>query len=272
MQVELAQISVRDGASEPNLQRVLQTIDMIDVAGGTELVVFPETTLCGFPSLKKMAAVAQPVDGPGVTAVREAACKKGVAVAFGFGEEENGKYYNTTLLIDKNGEIALHYRKTHSWVSDVGVFTPGDSLPTCVWNGVRVGILICFDIEFPETARALAMSGADLLIVTDGNMDPYGPVHERAIMARAMENQIFAVMCNRCGTGAGGMTFPGESALVDPFGNMIAVAGKEETLLKARIDWTLLEESRKDYCYVRQARIPLVLKRTSPDVLDIVAR
>ncbi len=270
MQVELAQIPVRDGEVQPNLDKLLATLEKVDVTGGTELVVFPETTLVGFPSAARVPGVAQPVDGPAVTAVREAAAKKGVAVAFGFGEEDNGRYHNTTLLVDKTGAIVLRYRKSHLWPTDVGVFTPGDSLPTAMWNGRRVGILICFDIEFPETARALATLGADLLIVTNGNMDPYGPVHARAITARAMENQIFAVMSNRCGTGTGDLTFPGESAVVDPFGNMVVQAGKEETLVKARIDWSMLEESRKEYRYAMQRRIPLSLRPgATPDCLEI---
>jgi len=95
----------------------------------------------------------------------------------------------------------MAYRKTHLWASDKGVFHPGNRMMTCEWNGLRVGILICYDIEFPETARALATLGADLLIVTNGNMDPYGMVHRNAIIARAMENQVFAVMVNRCGKG-----------------------------------------------------------------------
>lgn len=140
-----------------------------------------------------------------------------------------------------------------------------------MWNGIRVGILICFDIEFPETARALATLGADLLIVTNGNMDPYGPVHAKCIAARALENQVFAVMTNRCGTGAGGLTFPGLSALVDPFGENVVLAGAEEGMYKGKINWDLLPESRRDYRYTAQRRVPLMLnKGATPDYFEII--
>ncbi|MCC8194491.1 MAG: carbon-nitrogen hydrolase family protein [Deltaproteobacteria bacterium] len=260
MQMELAQISMVDWDVPHNLKTVLRVMDRADVSGGTKLVIFPETTLTGFPTPGNLASIAESVDGPSITAVREAARRKGVAVAVGFSESANGTYHNATVLVDEKGDILLHYRKTHSWASDVGVFTPGDTFAVTEWNGINVGLLICFDIEFPETARAVASLGADLLIVTNGNMDPYGPVHDRAIRARAMENQIFAAMTNRVGAGTG-LTFPGESAVIDPFGERVAFGGNAEGVVKAVLDFSKIAESRADYTYLRQARVPLVLRR-----------
>ncbi|MGU7779334.1 carbon-nitrogen hydrolase family protein [Burkholderia sp. PU8-34] len=259
MQVELAQISLVDGDVEHNTRKVIETIGRADVAGGTKLIVFPETTLSGFPTRDTVADIAQSLDGPALTAVRGAARRAGVAVAVGLAERDGATFYNTTVLVDECGEIALRYRKTHLWASDVGVFTPGDRFETCTWNGMTVGMLICYDIEFPETARAVAALDADLLIVTNGNMDPFGPVHRRAITARAMENQMSALMVNRCGTGDDNLTFPGESVVVDPFGEVVASAGAEETLQRARIDLTRLEASREHYRYLHDVRVPLGL-------------
>jgi (R)-amidase len=259
MQVELAQLSLIDSDVAHNTRKVVETIGRADVAGGTKLVVFPEATLSGFPTRENIADVAQPIDGPALNFVRDTARRTGVAVAVGLAEREGSRFYNTTVLIDERGEIALRYRKTHLWASDVGVFTPGDRFETRIWNGLTVGLLICYDIEFPETARAVAALDADLLIVTNGNMDPFGPVHRRAITARAMENQMFALMVNRCGSGDDDLTFPGESALVDPFGEIVAAAGAEEARITARIDLTRLEASREHYRYLHDARIPLGL-------------
>ncbi|WP_031360144.1 carbon-nitrogen hydrolase family protein [Caballeronia sordidicola] len=259
MQAELAQLALVDGDIGHNTRKVIDTIGRADLAGGTKLVVFPEATLSGFPTRENVADVAQSLDGPALTAVRDAARRAGVSVAVGLAEREGARFYNTTVLVDDNGEIALRYRKTHLWASDVGVFTPGDRFETCLWNGLTVGLLICYDIEFPETARAVAALDADLLIVTNGNMDPFGPVHRRAITARAMENQMFALMVNRCGTGDDNLTFPGESALVDPSGEIVAAAGAQETLLRVDIDFKLLEASREHYRYLNDARVPLGL-------------
>ncbi|PAK11604.1 carbon-nitrogen hydrolase [Burkholderia ubonensis] len=259
MEIELAQLSLLDGDVARNTRKVIDTIGRVDAAGGTKLIVFPETALSGFPTRENVADIAETLDGPRLSAVRDAARQKGVAVAVGLAERDGGQFYNTTVLVDEKGDIVLRYRKTHLWESDVGVFTPGDRFATCAWNGLTVGLLICYDIEFPETARALGTLNADLLIVTNGNMDPFGPVHRRAIAARAMENQMFAVMVNRCGPGDDNLTFAGLSALVDPFGESTMELGRDEAVVQASLDLTRLEASRESYRYLHDARVALRL-------------
>ncbi|TAM08114.1 MAG: carbon-nitrogen hydrolase family protein [Paraburkholderia sp.] len=259
MQVELAQLALIDGNVAHNTRKVIEAIERVDATGGTKLVVFPETTLSGFPTRENVADIAQTLDGPALSSVRDAARKKGVAVAVGLAERDGNAFYNTSVLIDESGAIALRYRKTHLWASDVGVFTPGDRFVTGRWNDLTVGLLICYDIEFPETARAVGALDADLLIVTNGNMDPFGPVHRRAIAARAMENQMFALMVNRCGSGDDNLTFAGLSAVVDPFGETLVELGRDETVAKAKIDLTRIEASLEHYNYLHDARVPLGL-------------
>jgi (R)-amidase len=260
LQLELAQIPIVDGAvgvSGANVQRVLKTI--AQRSAETDLIVFPETTLSGFPTRHNVGEVAEPIDGPSLTAVRHAAREARVAVAVGFAERDGSRFFNTTVLVDEHGEIALRYRKTHLWASDVGVFEPGDRYDVCTFKGMTVGLLICYDIEFPETARAVASLGADLLIVTNGNMEPFGPVHRRAIVARAMENQMFAALVNRVGSGDDNLTFPGESALIDPFGDVVCDAGQHEQVLRATLDPARLEGAREHYRYLHDARVALDL-------------
>jgi len=262
IKAELAQLALIDGDVAHNTAKVLEAIRRAHVASGTELIVFPEATLSGFPTRANVAAVAQPVEGPALGAVRDAARRAGVAVAVGLAEREDNRFYNTTVLIDAHGDIVQRYRKTHLWPSDVGVFTPGDRLEVCSWGGLSVGLLICYDIEFPETARALARLGAQLLIVTNGNMHPYGPVHQRAIAARAMENHVFLLMANRCGDGDQQLRFHGQSALIDPFGETVAAAELEEAQLRVQLDLARLAASREHYDYLRDARIALKLLPT----------
>lgn len=265
MKVELVQLTGRDGDTAYNLQRTLAAIAAC--AADTELVVFPETQLMGFPSAATIADVAEPLDGPSVQAVQRAAREKNLAVAIGLAENDGGVFYNTTLLITPEG-IALRYRKTHLWVSDRGIFTPGDRYATALWKGIRVGILICFDIEFPESARALGQLGAELIIVTNGNMDPYGPTHRTAIMARAMENQAFAVMVNRVGDGDDGLVFAGGSAVVDPFGRLLCEAGRDACRQIVDLDLAQLQAARSDYRYLDDRRMALPGElRESPDGL-----
>ncbi|HEV3428361.1 MAG TPA: carbon-nitrogen hydrolase family protein [Paraburkholderia sp.] len=257
MQLELAQIPLVDGAVAPNLAR---TIDAIGQRrAGTDLMVFPEATLTGFPTRENVRDIAETLSGPSLSAVRDAARAANVAVAVGLSERDGDRFYNTTVLIDERGEIALRYRKTHLWATDVGVFTPGDRFEVCEFKGMTVGLLICYDIEFPESARAVGSLGAEMLVVTNGNMDPFGPVHRRAIVARAQENQMFAALVNRIGAGDDNLTFPGESALVSPFGDVLAELKNEDAVLAVTADRALLAQSREHYSYLHDARIALNL-------------
>ncbi|OPA92846.1 carbon-nitrogen hydrolase [Pseudomonas fluorescens] len=254
MKVEFAQLAGRDNDTAYNLERALAAIAAC--GADTQLIVFPETHLTGFPSAETVADVAEPLDGPTVQAVIRAARERTIAVVIGLIENDSGQFYNTTVLITPEG-IALRYRKTHLWPLERGVVNPGDRYATCMWNGVRVGLLICYDIEFPETARALGQLGAQLLLVTNGNMDPYGPTHRTAIMARAQENQAFALMVNRVEEGDGDLLFAGGSALVDPFGTLLFEAGREEGQFTVELDLDELVAARKDYRYLDDQRLKL---------------
>ncbi|WP_462381402.1 carbon-nitrogen hydrolase family protein [Pseudomonas sp. Marseille-QA0892] len=254
MKIELVQLAGRDGDVAWNTERTLEAIR--DCARDTDLLLFPETQLSGFPTEANVGQVAQAIDGPAVASVLEALKARRVSAVLGMAEADAGRYYNTTLLLTPDG-IKGRYRKTHLWASDRGVFTPGDHFVTVPFMGARIGLLICYDIEFPETARALAHLGADVLLVTNGNMDPYGPVHRAAIMSRAIENQAFAVMVNRVGEGDGGLTFAGGSAAVDPFGRMLCEAGRDPQTLTVELDLALLQDVRRDYRYLQERRIVL---------------
>ena len=123
MKVELAQLAGRDKDTAYNLERALAAIAAC--AADTQLIVFPETHLMGFPTTDTVAQIADPLEGPTVSAVLAAARERNIAVVIGMAESDNGRFYNTTLLITPAG-IALKYRKTHLWASDRGVFEAGD--------------------------------------------------------------------------------------------------------------------------------------------------
>ena len=254
MKIELMQLAGRDGDTAYNLTRTLNAIATCEA--GTDLLVFPETHLSGFVGADELARVAEPLHGPALQRVLQAVRERDVSVVLGMAEQHNGTYYNTSVLVTPEG-IALAYRKTHLWPTERGDFCPGDRFSTVPWRGIRVGLLICYDIEFPETCRALAQLGADLIIVTNGNMDPYGAVHRTAIMARAQENQIFAVMVNRVGAGDDGLVFAGGSTVVDPHGQVVFEAGREEVRQVVALDLDLLRSARRDYDYLKDRRVLL---------------
>jgi (R)-amidase len=253
MRIELAQLSCQDGCLEENLAQALDAIER--TTPDTDLLVFPETYLSGFPTPENVARVSQPLNGAAMNTLTSAIRARGLSLVIGFSESQGERYFNTTVVLTPEG-LALSYRKMHLWLSDRGVFSAGERIDSCLWRGLRLGALICYDIEFPETARALGVQGTELLIVTDGNMQPFGPVHRRAIAARAMENQMFAVLVNRCGTGAG-YDFAGESVVIDPFGEVVAECGVGAEQRVVDIDLGALASARAQYDYLRERRIAL---------------
>lgn len=187
MKLELVQLAGRDGDTADNLEQVLRAIG--ERTPGSDIVVFPEAYLTGFLDHDNIAQYAEPVDGDCVETLCAAAREHDVAVVVGLIEREGERFYNTTLFITPESGVTLRYRKTHLWVGEPGLVLPGDRFTTVHWRGVRIGLLICYDIEFPESACALAALGAELILITDGNMQPYGHVHHTAVAARAQENR-----------------------------------------------------------------------------------
>jgi (R)-amidase len=254
-QIELAQLPGIDGDVDANMASALAAVEACDAR--SRLLVLPELHLTGFPIPSNVRSVSEPVGGPRSRALCEAARKRGISIAFGMSESANDRYYNTTVLATPTEGIVLAYRKMHLFGIDRDVFTPGDQLTTVVWNGLRVGLLICYDIEFPEAARGLAQIGAQLLIVTNGNMDPYGPVHHTSVHARAAENQVFAVMANRVGDSAHDWVFAGGSAAVDPCGRTLVEAGRSPCTLRVTIDPAQLIKAKRHFTYLDDRRFKL---------------
>lgn len=263
MNVLLAQMPIVDTDVGRNLKAMLEIIE--SAGGSADLIVFPETTLCGFPDKTEIGDIALTVDSQPIQLLKAAARRASVALAFGFAEQDGEAYYNTALLLDREGRFALRYRKSHLWPhTDRGVFAAGDAFFVCEIDGVKIGLIVCYDVEFPETSRALAQLGAQLILVLDGNMSPYGPVHRRAVTARAMENQCFAVIVNRAGAGRG-IEFAAESLAVDPYGEVIDEVYGTAPLL-VTLDLSAVEASRKDYHYLQDARLPVANVRESATV------
>ena len=136
--IRIIQPRLRDGDIAGNLAMTLKTIRAS--AGQADLLVFPETCISGFPRPDNVAQLAEPLDGPSATALREAARQAGVAVAIGLAEADQGRRFNAGLLIDADGQVLLHYRKTMLYDSDQGVFE--EYWPTIEFNPIaRVNLL-----------------------------------------------------------------------------------------------------------------------------------
>ena len=253
LRIAVAQLELIDGDRDANLAKIAATIAAH--GDGHDILVLPETCTSGFASLDDVDRLAEPLDGPTVRTLQALARAHDLLIVAGMPERAPEGLYNTAVLIDRDG-LRTSYRKTHLWLADRDKFLPGERFVTTQWRGVTVAPLICFDIEFPETARAVCALGARLIVVCNGNMDPYAHAHRVAAMARAQDNQCFVAMANRTGRGRVDV-FAGGSLVTAPDGRVLAEAGREETVLSVSIDPAEIESSRREYDYLALRRIGL---------------
>ncbi|OED42711.1 hypothetical protein AB833_05665 [Chromatiales bacterium (ex Bugula neritina AB1)] len=225
-------------------------------AQNCSLLVVPEASITGYNiPLETMQKVALPADGETTEKISAICRQHNIAIAYGFAERDGSNYFNCVQLIDKTGTPLGKYRKTHLWGDlDRTLFTAGDNLaPLINIEGWKVGLLICYDIEFPECARRLALEGADLILTPTGLMQPWREVAERVVPTRAYENQLYIAYANYCGSEAE-LNYEGRSCIVDPNGEDLARAAQETTLLTATLTRTAIDEARAALPYHRDRR------------------
>jgi len=211
-----------------------------DAAGqGADLLVGPEMLLSGYNiGAAAVRAAAEPLDGPSAARIAAIAASAGIAVLYGYPElGADGAVYNAARLIGRDGRPLLNQRKTHLYGGlDRALFAPGGGdFPLAEVGGLRCGVLICYDVEFPELVRRHALAGADAVLVPTALMEPYDVVATTVVPARAFENGLFVAYANRCGR-EGELTYCGLSTVAGPDGAVLARAGRDEALLIADLD------------------------------------
>ena len=141
--------------------------------------------------------------------------------------------------------------KSSTW--EKASFQTGDGFQVADWEGLKVGLLICYDIEFPEAARRLAEMGADAILVSSATPEPQTEVSEVLLPARGCENQVFVAFCNRCGR-EGDLAYCGGSCVVGPDGRDRARVQRQEGLFFAEIDSADIARQRRLYSYLADLR------------------
>lgn len=227
-----------------------------DAAGkGARLLVTGELFASGYALGARMAERAEPADGPTARRVAAVAARHRIAIVHGYPERDGDHVYNATRLTGPDGAALADYRKTHLFGDyERSVFTPGDRpVVQAALDGVRIGLLICYDVEFPEAVRAHALAGTELLAVPTALMRPYDFVAHTLVPSRAYENGLHIAYANRCGP-EGGDDFAGLSCLAGPDGAVRARAGAGPELLVADADMETLRAARALTPYLTDRR------------------
>ena len=246
------------GERDDNLARALKLIDAAAAAEHPDLIVVPEFFNTIFfaqyrePSYMDLA---EPDDGPTITAIQERArAHRCHIVATIFERESAGLYYDTAMLIDPAGAIVGKYRKVQpAAVQSLEkiYFRYGSYFPVFRVGEWRVGINICYDTFFPESARCTALNGADLIVVPFAA--PKQTLWRDMMRTRAFDNGVWFAPCNKVGT-EGEWTFPGNSMIVDPMGKVVTEAGEDEETISASLDLRAVTTTRQRYPMFRDRR------------------
>jgi 5-aminopentanamidase len=259
VRVAAVQIGVVLEDQEATTEKVCSWFDDA-VREGADVVLFPELILAAGYSLgENFRKVAETADGPNMRRFRDRARLHGVNGIVGFAEPgSGGRTHNSAAFIDRRGEVVSVYRKSHLFVATESFFAPGPELRVFDTDVGRVALPICYDLEFPEPARVLALQGAGLLFTMTAHWSGSGTVGTpenfvRTIYsARALENRLPIVMCNRVGYDPGlDDEFCGLSRIVDSEGMVVAeMDERSEGMITATIDLDREAARRGAYDYL----------------------
>lgn len=252
MRIALLQMAAVAGDPGANLALIAAAAAEA-AAGGARLLVAPELALTGYGAGEAIRDLAEPAEGAQVRALQALAQAQGLAIVAGFAERAGGRIYNSLALVEGAAPPAV-YRKTHLYGDyERALFTPGDVQPVLRdVQGLRLGFLICYDVEFPENVRRLAKAGAELVVVPTAL--PQGPfaafIATRVVPVRAFENQVFVAYANHAGRDER-FAYAGLSSVAAPDGACLAAAADDRpALLFADIDPGAFAASRRANSYL----------------------
>lgn len=247
-------------SKDENLKKILKYVEGASKLN-VDLIVFPEYSMF-FPIDHDTCRLAESIDGQFVNEVKRCAKTFNVNVVVNISEiskSNDNRVYDTSILISRDGEIISIYRKTHLFdafnIRESRYIIPGDELvkPVLI-DEFNVGLLICYDLRFPEAARTLALDGCTLICVSSAWYS--GVMKEKhlltMVLARAIENGIFIVMSNQTQP-----TFCGRSCIVDPYGVVMADAGERECMIYTDINIDRLRDVRSNLPLLSQRRCKL---------------
>jgi predicted amidohydrolase len=255
MQVLMAQMSPSPGRPDANVDRIAHTLRAHPTG---DLAVFPELFLSGY-DIAAIQRLACGLDAPAIARLQELAATAATALVVGFAERlDGGGVANAALCLDRDGRIAGVHRKTHLFgAAERATFVAGDALHVVELAGTRVAPLICFEIEFPEPARATVGAGAELLVTIAANMAPYGDDHALASRARALDNRTPHLYVNRVGS-EGGLQFVGGSQAIGSDGQVVAGAGDGEAVVPVRVPDREVEDPETRYLDLARPALPVI--------------
>lgn len=254
IQIVLAQLAPEPGNPAANLERVETVLrDSVPyLTSEARIAVFPELFVSGYGATYARR-LAQEVEGAWTEALLRLARRYEIALIIGLPERgPQGELFNSVVAVDANGMLRGIYRKVHLYAHERDLFEPGSDLVVVDLGFARLGLGICYDVEFPEWSRLLALSGAGLLVFPSAHMSPWEEHLRCMAKCRALENHRTVVVANRVGSEEG-LVFSGLSGVWKPDGvpNVLAPHSEEAVLVATVRD---LDSAARPFDYLLDRR------------------
>jgi len=257
LKVSIIQMPITPGKPEENWSRavlLIQEAKRYEV----QVVLLPELWLEGY-ALEEAEALASPLGEGAFERIAALARENGLYIIGSTLEKRNGKFHNTATIFTPDGELAGVYRKVHLFapMGERQYLAAGDEAPVFEFPWGKAALAVCYDLRFPELFRSYALRGAEVMFIPaqwpQARID-----HWRLLLrARAVENQMFVVACNRVGE-SNGTIFGGHSAIYGPWGELIVEGGQEEIILTAVIDLNRVREVREAFPVLQDRRLKML--------------
>jgi predicted amidohydrolase len=255
--IATVQMKPKLGEVEENLEKMSDLVAKITGQQKVDLIVFPELITTGYECGVRFTDLAQRVPGMAVNVMAQRASEFGVHIAFGLPTKEKVEsiLFNSVVFIGPDGELIGDYRKVHLKGEERMAFRPGYRYPVFECQFGIVGLLLGYDLAFPEAARSLTLDGAELLVVCANWEKPHRDEWRTYVLARAYENALFVAAANRVGDDVT-YSFFGDSMIVGPRGQVYATLSDEvdpktndpaEGYCVARVDLGEVRQRREEF-------------------------
>lgn len=266
--MKAALVQVASPLDEPWQERVERVGRTVMALGDVDLVVLPELWAAGYFAFDRYDELAETLDGPLVETIRGWARSLGAHVQAGSVlERDPSGLHNTALLVGPDGELLLDYRKVHVFgyqSLEAKLLTPGTGARVADTALGVVGMTTCYDLRFPELYRHLVDAGAQLIVVPAAWPAARLEHWRLFTRARAVEDQVFLLACNAAGR-QGDVELAGHSAVIDPWGRVLAEAGADEEVLLVDLDLDVVRETREEFPVLNDRRIHVTSTFTRED-------
>lgn len=221
-------------------------------ADNTDLILCPELFASGYNVGDALRDQASSPSGTIYQRVASLARKRRTAIVYGYPEQGDNCIYNSAAFVSADGELLANHRKRlnspGSFEEDY--FTPGDEATVLAYRGLKIALLICYEVEFPEAVREVALAGAQLVLVPTALADQWDVVASRVVPARAFENGVWLAYANHAGH-ENGLDYLGHSKIVAPDGTIEADAGVAESLISTFVDPARVASAQRRLPYLR---------------------